>query len=413
MNLVTNYTTNNPCYASNVNKVDSRYTNFQKNGPSGLMLHSIGVGQNKASVIVNNFNKPNAGASVHAVLQEDGTVVQCLPWNYRAWHCGGSANNTHIGVEMTEPDCIRYTQGATFTCSDLSRARAQVAGTYKTAVELFAYLCKKFNLDPLKDGVIISHAEGHKRGVASGHVDCDHLWNQLGTGYTMDGFRRDVKVAMSGSSSNSGSSSSSSSSSNSSSGSSSSSSSSSPSSSAMYRIRKSWADAASQIGAYSSLENAKKAWKEGYYIFDSNGNIVYPKPLAVGNEVHLVAGATYTNGQPIPAWVINSTLYVREIRGSDIVFSTLKTGAVTGIAAAKYFKGASSSTVPSSSSYMVTVTASSLNIRKGPGTSYPVVGSIAKGGAYTIVETSGNWGLLKSYEKDRNGWICLDYTEKV
>lgn len=411
MNLVTNYTTNNPCYASNVNKVDSRYTNFQKNGPSGLMLHSIGVGQNKASVIVNNFNKPNAGASVHAVLQEDGTVVQCLPWNYRAWHCGGSANNTHIGVEMTEPDCIRYTQGATFTCSDLSRARAQVAGTYKTAVELFAYLCKKFNLDPLKDGVIISHAEGHKRGVASGHVDCDHLWNQLGTGYTMDGFRRDVKVAMSGSSSNSGSSSSSSSSSNSSSGSSSSSSSSSPSSSAMYRIRKSWADVASQIGAYSSLENAKKAWKEGYYIFDSNGNIVYPKPLAVGNEVHLVAGATYTNGQPIPAWVINSTLYVREVRGSDIVFSTLKTGAVTGIADAKYFKEASSSTGSSAttSSYMVTVTASSLNIRSGPSTSYPVVGSIAKGGAYTIIEESNGWGKLKSGA----GWISLAYTEKV
>lgn len=399
MNLITNYTTNNPCYASNVNKVDSRYTNFQKNGPSGLMLHSIGVGQNKASVIVNNFNKSNAGASVHAVLQEDGTVVQCLPWNYRAWHCGGSANNTHIGVEMTEPDCIRYTQGATFTCSDLSRARAQVAGTYKTAVELFAYLCKMYNLDPLKDGVIISHAEGHKRGVASGHVDCDHLWNQLGTGYTMDGFRRDVKAAMSGSSSHSGSSSSSTSTSTPST----------PSSTTMYRIRKSWANASSQIGAYSSLDNAKKAWKEGYYIFDSNGNVVYPKSLAVGDEVHLVSGAVYTNGQAIPAWVINSTLYVREIRGSDIVFSTLKTGAVTGVAAAKYFKEASSSTVPSSSSYMVTVTASSLNIRSGPSTSYPVVGSIAKGGAYTIIEESNGWGKLKSGA----GWISLAYTEKV
>ena len=223
----------------------------------------------------------------------------------------------------------------------------------------------------------------------------------------MDGFRRDVKAAMSGSSSNSSSSSSSSSSSTSTP--------SAPSSTTMYRIRKSWADAASQIGAYSSLENAKKAWKEGYFVFDSNGNVVYPKPLAVGNEVHLVAGATYTNGQPIPAWVINSTLYVREVRGSDIVFSTLKTGAVTGIAAAKYFKEASSSSGSSvsTSSYMITVTASSLNIRSGPGTNYPVVGSIAKGGAYTIVSESNGWGLLKSYEQSRNGWICLDYTEKV
>ena len=183
----------------------------------------------------------------------------------------------------------------------------------------------------------------------------------------------------------------------------------------IYRIRKSWADADSQIGAYSSLENAKKAWKEGYFVFDSNGNVVYPKPLAVGNEVHLVAGAMYTNGQPIPAWVINSTLYVREVRGSDIVFSTLKTGAVTGIAAAKYFKEASSSSGSSvsTSSYMITVTASSLNIRSGPSTSYPVVGSITKGGAYTIVEERSGWGLLKAYSQKKNGWISLKYTKRI
>lgn len=44
----------------------------------------------------------------------------------------------------------------------------------------------------------------------------------------------------------------------------------------MYRIRKSWNDPKSQIGAYSSLENAKKAWKEGYVIYNSKGEAVYP-----------------------------------------------------------------------------------------------------------------------------------------
>jgi len=58
---------------------------------------------------------------------------------------------------------------------------------------LFAFLCKEFQLDPLKDGVIISHREGHTRGIASGHEDPEHLWRGLGSGYTMDGFRRDVK----------------------------------------------------------------------------------------------------------------------------------------------------------------------------------------------------------------------------
>lgn len=45
----------------------------------------------------------------------------------------------------------------------------------------------------------------------------------------------------------------------------------------VYRVRKSWKDSTSQIGAYSNLENAKKACKEGYSVFDSKGNIVYNK----------------------------------------------------------------------------------------------------------------------------------------
>lgn len=44
----------------------------------------------------------------------------------------------------------------------------------------------------------------------------------------------------------------------------------------LYRIRKSWADVASQIGAYSTLESAKNVWKEGYFIYNSNGDAVYP-----------------------------------------------------------------------------------------------------------------------------------------
>ena len=68
--------------------------------------------------------------------------------------------------------------------------------------------------------------------------------------------------------------------------------------------------------------------------------------------------------------------------------------------------------------YKVKVTASSLNIRKGAGTNYGIRGSIKDKGVYTIVgESSGTgatkWGLLKSYEKNRDGWISLDYTSKV
>lgn len=70
--------------------------------------------------------------------------------------------------------------------------------TYEAAVELFAMLCKKFGLDPLADGVVISHREGHARGIATNHGDPEHLWKGLGLPYTMDGFRKAVKAAMSG-----------------------------------------------------------------------------------------------------------------------------------------------------------------------------------------------------------------------
>ena len=49
----------------------------------------------------------------------------------------------------------------------------------------------------------------------------------------------------------------------------------------LYRIRKTWADAKSQIGAYASLDNAKKNCPEGYTVFDETGKAVYtnnPKP---------------------------------------------------------------------------------------------------------------------------------------
>ena len=99
---------------------------------------------------------------------------------------------------MCEPACIEYTGGSTFTCFDTATAKAVAKRTYEAAVELFAYLCKKYGLDPTADGVLISHGEGHARGVASNHGDPEHLWNQLGMGYTMDTFRKAVKAAMSG-----------------------------------------------------------------------------------------------------------------------------------------------------------------------------------------------------------------------
>ena len=115
-----------------------------------------------------------------------------------------------------------------------------------------------------------------------------------------------------------------------------------------YRVRKSWQDASSQIGAYSILENAINACKLSgaeYRVYDPDGIQMYPE----------------LQKEP----------------------------------------------------YMVRVKANQLNMRKGPSTNYPVVCVLKKNEAYTIVDEQQGWGLLKSYAKQRDGWICLSYTEKV
>lgn len=59
--------------------------------------------------------------------------------------------------------------------------------------------------------------------------------------------------------------------------------------------------------------------------------------------------------------------------------------------------------------FLVKVTATALNVRAGAGVQYKKTGCIRDKGTYTIVETKGNWGKLKS----GLGWISLKYTKRV
>ena len=196
MKLQQRFLTNNPCYRANLQQADSRYATFQKQGPRGLMLHSVGCAQPSARVFTERWDSPNyTNACVHAFIDAgDGTVWQTLPWNYRGWHCAGSGNNTHVGVEMCESAHIRYTSGAAFEVLDREKALADCRRTYAAAVELFAALCLQYGLDPLT--AICSHREGGLREIASRHADPEHYWNGLGAGYTMDGFRADAAAAL-------------------------------------------------------------------------------------------------------------------------------------------------------------------------------------------------------------------------
>jgi hypothetical protein len=177
--------------------------------PKGVMVHSTGA-NNKTlrryvqplktdancsdmvaklgkNIFGNHWNKSGLSVCVHAFIGtlKDGSVatVQTLPWDRRGWHSAkgskGSANDTHISFEI---------------CEDNTRGADYFQKVYKEAVELTAMLCKKYNLDPLADGVVICHSEGYKRGIASNHSDVMHWFPKHGK--SMDSFRKDVAKAM-------------------------------------------------------------------------------------------------------------------------------------------------------------------------------------------------------------------------
>ena len=169
--------------------------------PKGVMIHSTGANNPELRRYVapndgllgepslRHWNQPGISACVHAFIGRlaDGSVAayQTLPWTMRGWHCAGgnkgSGNNTHISFEI---------------CEDGLEDADYFQAVYRQAVELTAYLCKEYGLDPLADGVVLCHQEGYQRGIASNHADVLHWFPKFGK--TMDDFRADVAQDMEG-----------------------------------------------------------------------------------------------------------------------------------------------------------------------------------------------------------------------
>ncbi len=73
-------------------------------------------------------------------------------------------------------------------------ARDYFAAVYREAVELTARLCGAFGPNHLANGVVICHAEGCQRGIASNHTDVLHWFPKFGK--SMDDFRREVRQTL-------------------------------------------------------------------------------------------------------------------------------------------------------------------------------------------------------------------------
>ena len=163
--------------------------------PRGVMVHSTGANNpwlrrylapddgRLGTPSSRHWNQSGVGACVHAMIGKaaDGSVAvyQTLPWNMRGWHCGRSGNDTHISFEI---------------CEDSLTDEGYFQATYQSAVELTAYLCQLYHLDPQADGVVLCHSEGYARGIASNHADVMHWWRKFGV--DMDDFRYDVALEM-------------------------------------------------------------------------------------------------------------------------------------------------------------------------------------------------------------------------
>ena len=131
----------------------------------------------------NHWNTPypdGRSVCVHAFigkLQNDSIATyQTLPWNTRAWHCGGTANGTHISIEI---------------CEDNLNDRNYFSQVYKEAVDLCVVLCKLYAILPSS---IISHKEGYTKGVASNHGDVDYWFTKHGK--SMNTFRSEVELLL-------------------------------------------------------------------------------------------------------------------------------------------------------------------------------------------------------------------------
>lgn len=165
--------------------------------PQGVMVHSTGANNPYLRRYIapddgrlgtpspRHWNQGGVGACVHAMIGKaaDGSVAvyQTLPWTMRGWHCGRSGNDTHIAFEI---------------CEDGLDDEVYFRQTYRAAVELTAYLCKLYHLDPQAPGVVLCHSEGYARGIASNHADVMHWWKKFGV--DMDDFRAAVAAELKG-----------------------------------------------------------------------------------------------------------------------------------------------------------------------------------------------------------------------
>ena len=242
------------------------YTKLSPNH-SGQRTHSIDritphcvVGQISAESICDCFTSTDRQASCNYGIGTDGRVSLCVEEKNRSW-CSSSRENDQRAITI---ECA----------SDTSAPYAMNSKVYDSLVKLCTDICqrngkkkliwladktKTLNYTPQSDEMVLTV----HRWFANKSCPGDWLYSRLGD------LASKVTAALDGTSTTT-----------------------TPSTGTetkvLYRVRKTWADAKSQKGAYKILANAQKCAdaNPGYSVFDSNGTLVYPVSYRVHTVVH-------------------------------------------------------------------------------------------------------------------------------
>lgn len=337
-----------------------RYVQPSDNDPNKATLLQL-LGKNQYG---NDWNHITHQAGLNAWIGKlaDGTVstVQSMPWTYRPWGCGSGSKGSCNGNPnvYNSPFWLQFE-----LCDDSYKDKSYFESCYKEACEFTAYICKLYNIDPkgtyTYNGVvvptIICHQDSYRYGLGGNHGDV-YLWfNKYGK--TMSDVRNDVYALLHG-------------------------------------------------GTVQSATNPPAQ------------NNTSGSEIKAGSLVKVAADATYYNGKSIADWIKATNWYVKSVSGDRAVIDKSEDGKysicspvnVKHLSLVDYTPNTQTETGDSTfEPYKVKVTVDELNIRKGPGTNYDVVGTISKGGVYTIVKEQNGWGFLKS----GIGWISLRYVTKL
>ena len=135
-----------------------------------IAMHWVANPGTSAMANRNYFQNTTTEVSSNFIVGLVGEIVRCIPEDEVSW-CTNQANSHTVSIECCHPDWTGEFNDA----------------TYKSMVELAAYLCKKYGLNPLNGGVIrhfdVTGKDCPKWFVPASHGgtdtnDCKH-WHQF------------------------------------------------------------------------------------------------------------------------------------------------------------------------------------------------------------------------------------------